>query len=64
MLIVIVEDAKGQRLFIKTNRTLSWWCTGHWRYKLVGFIRKLAESDTSSLQKEADHAQDIPCEAR
>jgi hypothetical protein len=41
MLIVIVEDAKGRRLFIKTNRTLSWWCTGHWRYKLVGFIRLL-----------------------
>jgi hypothetical protein len=64
MLIVIVEDAKGRRLFIETNRTLSWWCTGHWRYKLVGFIRKLAESDTSSLQKEADHAQDISREAR
>jgi hypothetical protein len=39
MLIVIVEDAKGRRLFIKTNRPLSWWCTGHWRYKLVGFLR-------------------------
>jgi hypothetical protein len=50
MLIVIVEDGKGQRLMIETARTLDWWSTGHWRYKLVGFIRKLAESDTNSSQ--------------
>jgi hypothetical protein len=54
MLIVIVEDVKGQRLLIETARTLDWWRTGHWRYRLVGFIRKL-EFDTHFQQKEADH---------